>query len=97
MSPAEIGCLRAASRPVGAAHVTPHNFPPVSSASQINGDLRAAQGRTVVVLGTESTALPLDSLETVDVAVEIPMEGTGSSPNVALAGSLEIYKVAGLI
>lgn len=97
MSPAEIGCLRAASRPVGAAHVTPHNFPLVSSASQIEADLRAAQRRTVVVLGNESTGIPPDSLETLDVAVEILMEGTGSSLNVAVAGSLVIYKLAGLI
>jgi len=75
MSPAEIGCLRAASRWVGAAHLTPHNFQLVSSASQIKADLRAAQGRTVVVLGNENTGIPPDSLETLDVAVEIPMVG----------------------
>jgi tRNA (guanosine-2'-O-)-methyltransferase len=49
------------------------------------------------VLRNESTGIPPDSLETLDVAVEILMEGTGSSLNVAVAGSLVIYKLAGLI
>jgi tRNA (guanosine-2'-O-)-methyltransferase len=33
----------------------------------------------------------------VDLAVEIPMIGTGDSPNVAVAGSLVLYGLAGLL
>jgi tRNA (guanosine-2'-O-)-methyltransferase len=33
----------------------------------------------------------------VDLAVEIPMIGTGESLNVAVAGSLGLYKLAGLL
>jgi tRNA (guanosine-2'-O-)-methyltransferase len=33
----------------------------------------------------------------VDVAVEIPMLGTGTSLNVAVAGSLVLYRLAGLL
>jgi hypothetical protein len=48
------------------------------------------------VLGNESTGIPPEALETLDVAVEIPMVGAGNSLNVAVAGSLVIYKLAGL-
>lgn len=60
-------------------------------------DLPAARGRTVIVLGNEGTGIPSEALELLDVAVEIPMLGTGSSLNVAVAGSLVLYKLAGLI
>ena len=33
----------------------------------------------------------------VDVAVEIPMIGTGASLNVAAAGSLVLYRLAGFL
>jgi tRNA (guanosine-2'-O-)-methyltransferase len=36
-------------------------------------------------------------MELVDLVVEIPMVGTGSSLNVAVAGSLVLYKLSGLI
>jgi len=60
-------------------------------------DLPAARRRTVMVLGHESTGIPPDALDLLDVAVEIPMVGTGQSLNVAVAGSLVLYKLAGLL
>jgi tRNA G18 (ribose-2'-O)-methylase SpoU len=60
-------------------------------------DLRVASRRTVAVLGEESTGIPPEALELVDLAVEIPMIGTGASLNVAVAGSLVLYRLAGLI
>ncbi len=60
-------------------------------------DLSAARRRTVVVLGHESTGIPPEALDLLDGAVEIPMVGTGSSLNVAVAGSLVLYKLAGLL
>lgn len=60
-------------------------------------DLPVARRRTVVVLGHESTGIPVDALELLDLTVEIPMVGHGLSLNVAVAGSLVLYKVAGLI
>jgi tRNA G18 (ribose-2'-O)-methylase SpoU len=61
------------------------------------GDLRAAQQRTVVVLGHESEGIPYQALPLLDTVVEIPMVGTGLSLNVAVAGSLVLYKLAGLL
>ena len=60
-------------------------------------DLPTARRRTVVVLGHESTGIPPEALDLLDGAVEIPMIGTGSSLNVAVAGSLVLYKLAGLV
>ncbi|MBY8863169.1 TrmH family RNA methyltransferase [Nocardia sp. CA2R105] len=59
-------------------------------------DLPVARGRTVIVLGNEGSGIPPEGLERLDVAVEIPMVGTGHSLNVAVAGSLVLYKLAGL-
>jgi tRNA G18 (ribose-2'-O)-methylase SpoU len=61
------------------------------------GELPAARRRTVMVLGHESTGIPHGALPLLDVIVEIPMVGTGLSLNVAVAGSLVPYKLAGLI
>jgi tRNA G18 (ribose-2'-O)-methylase SpoU len=61
------------------------------------GDLPAARRRTVVVLGNESDGIPYDALSILDTVVEIPMVGTGLSLNVAVAGSLVLYKLAGLL
>jgi tRNA (guanosine-2'-O-)-methyltransferase len=36
-------------------------------------------------------------MELIDVAVEIPMIGTGASLNVAVAGSLVLYRLAGFL
>lgn len=59
-------------------------------------DLPPARQRTVVLLGHEQTGIPPEGLQRTDVAVEIPMIGTGSSLNVAVAGSLVLYRLAGL-
>jgi tRNA (guanosine-2'-O-)-methyltransferase len=59
-------------------------------------DLPAARRRTVAVLGHEQTGLPPEALDLLDDVVEIPMIGTGLSLNVAVAGSLVLYKLAGL-
>jgi len=59
-------------------------------------DLPAARRRTVMVLGNEGSGIPPEGLERLDLAVEIPMIGTGHSLNVAVAGSLVLYKLAGL-
>jgi tRNA (guanosine-2'-O-)-methyltransferase len=61
------------------------------------GDLPAARQRTVVLLGHEREGVPPEALELVDQVVEIPMIGTGLSLNVAVAGSLVAYKLAGLL
>jgi tRNA G18 (ribose-2'-O)-methylase SpoU len=60
-------------------------------------DLPPARGRTVLVLGHERTGIPPEALEFLDVAVEIPMVGHGASLNVAVAGSLVLYRLAGLM
>ena len=60
-------------------------------------DLPAARRRTVVVLGNESDGVPYEALPLLDTVVEIPMVGTGQSLNVAVAGSLVLYKLSGLI
>jgi tRNA (guanosine-2'-O-)-methyltransferase len=60
-------------------------------------DLPAARTRTVVVLGNESDGIPPEAMDMLDVAVEIPTIGTGDSLNVAVAGSLVLYKLAGFL
>ncbi|PSK93614.1 SpoU rRNA methylase family protein [Murinocardiopsis flavida] len=60
-------------------------------------DLPAARVPTVAVLGHERDGVPPEALDLVDDAVEIPMVGGGHSLNVAVAGSLVLYKLAGLL
>lgn len=60
-------------------------------------DLPAADHRTVMVLGHETSGIPPEALDLLDCAVEIAMVGTGHSLNVAVAGSLVLYKLAGLL
>jgi tRNA (guanosine-2'-O-)-methyltransferase len=60
-------------------------------------DLGAARQRTIVVLGHEHSGIPDDAMELVDIAVEIPMIGTGASLNVAVAGSLVLYRLSGFL
>ena len=60
-------------------------------------DLPAARQRTIAVLGHEQTGIPAEAVDLLDVAVEIPMVGSGASLNVAVAGSLVLYRLAGLI
>lgn len=59
--------------------------------------LRPAAERTVVVLGHEHQGVPPEFYGCLDEVVEIPMVGQGSSLNVAVAGSLVLYKLAGLV
>jgi tRNA (guanosine-2'-O-)-methyltransferase len=44
----------------------------------------------------EATGIPPEALDLLDDAVAIPMTGTGSSLDVAVAGSLVLYRLAGL-
>ena len=60
-------------------------------------DLPVARRRTVAVLGHEQTGIPPEALDLIELFVEIPMVGTGASLNVAVAGSLVLYKLAGLL
>jgi len=60
-------------------------------------DLPVARRRTIAVLGHEQTGIPFDALDLLDGCVEIPMVGTGQSLNVAVAGSLVLYKLSGLL
>jgi tRNA (guanosine-2'-O-)-methyltransferase len=58
--------------------------------------LEPARQRTVVLLGHEWHGIPDDQVEAADVCVEIPMVGQGASLNVAVAGSLVLYRLAGM-
>ncbi len=60
-------------------------------------DLPMARRPTVVVLGHEASGIPGEALDLLDAVVEIPMIGTGDSLNVAVAGSLVLYKLAGFV
>ena len=58
--------------------------------------LEPARGRTVVLLGHEHQGIPEAAWDLIDEVVEIPMIGRGASLNVAVAGSLVLYRLAGL-
>ena len=58
--------------------------------------LATAREATVLLLGHEHHGIPDDVLAEVDECVEIPMVGWGASLNVAVAGSLVAYRLAGL-
>jgi tRNA (guanosine-2'-O-)-methyltransferase len=58
--------------------------------------LGPARQRTLVLLGHEHTGVPDDLVELADECIEIPMVGRGASLNVAVAGSLVLYRLAGL-
>jgi tRNA (guanosine-2'-O-)-methyltransferase len=60
-------------------------------------DLPVARLRTVVCLGHEHLGLPDEAWPLLDEVVEIPMIGSGASLNVAVAGSLALYRLAGLL
>jgi tRNA G18 (ribose-2'-O)-methylase SpoU len=49
-----------------------------------------------MLLGHEHNGIPDDVLAWADDCVEIPMIGCGASLNVAVAGSLVVYRLAGL-
>ena len=58
--------------------------------------LEPARTRTVVLLGHEHEGGPNDLVHSADDCIEIPMVGQGASLNVAVAGSLVLYRLAGL-
>lgn len=58
--------------------------------------LEPARRPTVLLLGHEGQGVPSEALELTDELVEIPMVGSGKSLNVAVAGSLVAYRLAGL-
>lgn len=58
--------------------------------------LGPATNRTVVLLGHEQGGVPDEVWLSIDQVVEIPMIGRGASLNVAVAGSLVLYRLAGL-
>ena len=58
--------------------------------------LEPAREPTVLLLGHEHQGVPDEVLAWVDECVEIPMVGWGASLNVAVAGSLVAYRLAGL-
>jgi len=60
-------------------------------------DVEAAREKTIIVLGHEHHGIPDDVWDLLDDVIEIPMIGAGSSLNVAVAGSLVLYKLAGLV
>jgi tRNA (guanosine-2'-O-)-methyltransferase len=60
-------------------------------------DLAGARGPTVMLLGHEHTGVPADALSLVPATVEIPRLGIGTSLNVAVAGSLALYRLGGLL
>lgn len=55
-----------------------------------------ARQRTVILLGHEHHGVPDTFVDQADQCIEIPMLGHGSSLNVAVAGSLVLYRLAGL-
>jgi tRNA (guanosine-2'-O-)-methyltransferase len=59
--------------------------------------LAPATHRTIVLLGHEHNGVPEEVWDHIDEVVEIPMIGRGASLNVAVAGSLVLYRLAGLI
>jgi len=58
--------------------------------------LAPARQPTVLLLGHEHQGIPDEVLAGVDECVQIPMVGCGASLNVAVAGSLVLYRLAGL-
>ncbi|HTX00583.1 MAG TPA: TrmH family RNA methyltransferase [Acidimicrobiales bacterium] len=60
-------------------------------------DLPAARQRTVVCLGHEHSGIPEETWALLDEVIQIPMVGSGPSLNVAVAGSLVLYRLAGLL
>jgi tRNA (guanosine-2'-O-)-methyltransferase len=51
----------------------------------------------VMVLGPRGGRRPPQALDLLDCAVEVPMVGTGHSLDVAVAGCLVLYRLAGLL
>lgn len=58
--------------------------------------LEPARERTIVLLGHEHHGVPDEVWPLLDDVIEIPMVGQGASLNVAVAGSIVLYRLAGL-
>ena len=58
--------------------------------------LQPAREPTVLLLGHEGAGVPQEVFRLADDVVQIPMVGIGLSLNVAVAGSLVAYRLAGL-
>jgi tRNA (guanosine-2'-O-)-methyltransferase len=58
--------------------------------------LEPARTPTLVLLGHERQGVPEEWVDTADECVTIPMVGVGASLNVAVSGSLVLYRLAGL-
>ena len=58
--------------------------------------LEPAREPTVLLLGNEGSGVPEEAMRLADQFVQIPMLGVGISLNVAVAGSLVAYRLAGL-
>jgi tRNA (guanosine-2'-O-)-methyltransferase len=58
--------------------------------------LEPARQRTVVLLGHGWRGVPEEQVDAADACVEIPMVGIGASLNVAVAGRLVLYRLAGM-
>jgi tRNA (guanosine-2'-O-)-methyltransferase len=58
--------------------------------------LEPARERTVVLLGHEWHGIPEEHVAAAHACVEVPMVGQGASLNVAVAGSLVLYRLAGM-
>ena len=58
--------------------------------------LEPTRGPTIVLLGHEVAGVPDVWVEAADERVTIPMIGVGASLNVAVSGSLVLYRLAGL-
>ena len=67
-----------------------HNSTPIA-------DVQPVTTPTVLVVGHESFGVPDEALAWCQKAIEIPMSGVGNSLNVAVATSMALYKLAGLI
>lgn len=59
--------------------------------------LEPARTRTVILLGHEHHGVPDEVWPLLDGVVEIPMVGRGASLNVAVAGSLVLYRLGGFV
>ncbi len=94
--PASTGCGRSPGWRSGAAGARVIGVELAEDAVRL-ADLPMARQPTVAVLGHEQDGIPPEALDLLDDVVEIPMIGTGASLNVAVAGSLVLYKLAGMI
>lgn len=50
----------------------------------------------MILLGHEWHRVPEEQVDAADACVEIPVVGRGASLNVAVAGSLVLYRLAGM-